>query len=104
MQFIYLLRPARPDLMAHHPSKKDEAIIDEHIRYTEELEHRGILLFAGRTTTEDEHAFAICVIDAASEPIARDVMNKDPAVWQGIMNGELYPFRVTMMPEGVARV
>ncbi|MBM3289444.1 MAG: hypothetical protein FJY92_04765 [Candidatus Hydrogenedentes bacterium] len=104
MQFIYVLRPARPELVSHHPTKKEEAIIEEHVRYLKELEHRGIVLLAGRTTNEDERTFGVCVFEAPSEPVARDIMNKDPAVWQGIMNAELFPFRVTMMAENLARV
>ena len=104
MQFIYVLRPARPELVAHHPSKREEAILEEHVRYLEELEHRGTVLLAGRTANEDEGTFGVCVFEAPNEAVARDIMNKDPAVWQGIMNGELFPFRVTMMAESAARV
>jgi uncharacterized protein YciI len=104
MQYIYVLRPTRPEMLSHHPTKREEAIIEEHFRYLEELNHRGVVVLAGRTTTEDEHAFGICVVEAMSEPVARDIMNKDPAVWQGIMNAELFPFRVTMMAESLARV
>lgn len=104
MQFIYILRPACPEIVSHHPTKKEEAIVDEHFRYLDELNRRGIVQLAGRTTTEDESTFSVCIFEAPSEPVARDIMNKDPAVWQGIMNGELYPFRVMMMAGSAACV
>ncbi len=103
MRFIYVLKPTRAEMALHHPTKQEEAVIDEHLRYQEELNRRGIVLLAGHTATEDNRTFAVCVIEAPSEPVARDIMNKDPAVWQGIMNAELFPFRVTMMAEGALR-
>ncbi|NUM55268.1 MAG: hypothetical protein HUU46_16605 [Candidatus Hydrogenedentes bacterium] len=99
MQYVYVLKPARAEIALHRPTPAEEAVIEEHFRYQEELNRRGIVLLAGHTTLEDERAFALCVIEAPSEPVARDIMNKDPAVWQGIMTGELFPFRVTMMAE-----
>lgn len=104
MQYLYLLRPTRPDFVSHRPSDKDEAILEEHLRYLEELEHRGIVVMAGHTTSEDAQSFELCAIEAASENAARDIMNKDPAVWRGIMTAELFPFRVTAMPSPHAHV
>ena len=97
MHYLYLLRPTRPELATHPPTDKDEAILEEHLRYLEELEHRGIVVMAGHTTSEDAQSFEVCATEAASESAARDIMNKDPAVWRGIMAAELFPFRVTAM-------
>ena len=99
MQYVYMLKPTRPEMVLHNPTKQEEAVIEEHFRYQEELNRRGVVRLAGHTTAEDDKTFALCVIEAPSETVARDIMNKDPAVWQGIMNAELFPFRVTMTAE-----
>lgn len=99
MQYVYVLKPVRAEMALHRPTQEEEAIVEEHLRYQEELNRRGVVLLAGHTTTEDDMAFAMCVIEAPSEPVARDIMNKDPAVWRGVMTGEIHPFRVTMLAE-----
>ncbi len=104
MHYLYILRPARPELVAFQLTDKDEAIMEAHLRYIEELEHRGVLLMAGHTTAEGVRTFEMCAFQAESESAARDIMNKDPAVWRGIMTGEVFPFRVTSMATSPAQV
>ncbi|MCC6153059.1 MAG: hypothetical protein IT367_04840 [Candidatus Hydrogenedentes bacterium] len=104
MHYLYILRPVRPELVAFQPSDEDEAILEEHLRYLEELEHRGVLLMAGHTTAEGVRTFEMCAFQAESEGAARDIMNKDPAVWRGIMTADLFPFKVTAMATPHAQV
>ncbi len=96
MQYVYITRLARKDT-SKGATKEEMRIVEEHFAYLEELKRRGVMLLAGRTTTDDEHTFGICVFEAASDAVARDIMNKDPAVWQNVMTAELHPFRVALM-------
>jgi uncharacterized protein YciI len=63
------------------------------------LTDKGIAIFVGRTLTTDERTFGITVFEAATEEKAREIMNNDPAVIQGVMRAELYPFRIVLMAD-----
>lgn len=93
MQFIYLLKPVQRG-QSGGLTKAEQTYLDEHVRYVEELARRGVVIVAGDTTCEID-TFTVVVIDAPSEAAARDIMHKDPAVWRGLMNPELHPFRLT---------
>jgi uncharacterized protein YciI len=54
------------------------------------------VLVAGRTTTEDAQAFGLVVFQAESQAAAEQLMNDDPAVRDGVMSAELFPFRVAL--------
>ena len=100
MQFVYILKPVRKDMASTGPNKVEEAVMVEHVRYVEELARRGMLVLAGQTNGDEDHTFGIAVFEAGSEACARDMMNKDPAVWRGVMTGELYPFRIAVKGNG----
>jgi len=97
MQFVYIVRAVRIEMVTKGPTPQESKVLDEHFAYLEELTKRGTALLVGRTTNNDEHTFGLCVLEAESEPAARELMNKDPAVWQNVMTAELYPFRVALM-------
>jgi uncharacterized protein len=37
------------------------------------------------------------VFHAANEAAAREIMNQDPAVRKGVMNAELFPFKIALI-------
>ncbi|MFA6243814.1 MAG: YciI family protein [Candidatus Hydrogenedentales bacterium] len=96
MQFIYIVRAVRVEMVTKKPTPVEARVLDEHFAYLQELARRGTALLVGRTTNNDENTFGLCVLEAESEPAARELMNKDPAVWQNVMTAELYPFRVAL--------
>jgi uncharacterized protein len=51
---------------------------------------------ACRTLTTDARTFGIVVFAAPSEEMAAELVHHDPAVQQGVMRAELFPFRVAL--------
>lgn len=92
-EFLYRLRPARPDMLEDGGTREEQAAVADHFAYLEGLHEEGMVRFVGRTTTEDERAFGIVVFDADDEASASEVMNADPCVERGVMRAILYPFR-----------
>jgi len=97
-QYVYRLRPARADMLAAGPTADEERIIGEHFAYLQDLHAQGVVSFVGRTLTTGPETFGLAVFAAADETAARAVMTADPAVAQGVMTAELFPFR-TVFPD-----
>jgi uncharacterized protein YciI len=47
-----------------------------------------------RKQNSDATTFGIAVFRAGSEDEARSIMNNDPAVKEGVIRAELYPYKV----------
>ena len=99
-QFLYRLQPTRPAMLAEGPTEREASVVAEHFAYLTRLRDEGTVLMAGRTLTEDEHAFGIVVLEAADEEAARGLMNDDPAVREGVMTAEVYPYRIALWSNG----
>lgn len=52
---------------------------------------------AGRTLNEDESQFGIVIFEDDSEQSAKQFMDEDPAISEGMMEGTLFPYRVALM-------
>jgi uncharacterized protein YciI len=57
----------------------------------------GKLILAGKTEGLDNKTFGIVIIEADSKKDAINLMKNDPAVLEGIMTSELYPYKVAIM-------
>jgi uncharacterized protein YciI len=95
-QFLYRIRPTRPDMLATGPTEREQRIVQAHFAHLQSLTAAGVVLVAGRTTTEDAQAFGLVVFQAESQAAAEQLMNDDPAVRDGVMSAELFPFRVAL--------
>jgi uncharacterized protein YciI len=95
-QFLYRLKPVRVAMLAEGPTDLEVSIIGEHFTYLEKLVGDGVVLMAGRTLNTDGCAFGIVVFVTSSEAEARALKNGDPAVKQGLMDAELFPFTVAL--------
>ena len=96
LQFLYRLQPTRIGMLTAGPTEHEANVVGEHFAYLSELTDRGTVLMAGRTLTADEHTFGIAVLVASTPAEAEAIMNNDPAVKQGVMRAELFPFRVAL--------
>ena len=54
------------------------------------------MLLAGRTQDDSPHTFGVAIFQAESEEAAQAIMNSDPAVRKGVMQAELFPFRIAL--------
>ena len=95
-QFLIVLRltPTYHDLK--NWTDKENRIVGEHFKKLQDLQKAGKLILAGRTTVEESRTMGLIVFEAASEEEARAVMVTDPAVSNGIMTAELFPYAVAL--------
>ncbi len=95
-QFLYRIQPTRPTMLRDGLTEREAAAVGAHFEYLKGLVAQGVVLMAGRTQTADEHAFGIVIFVAASEADATLVVQNDPAVKQGVMKAELFPYQVAL--------
>ncbi len=95
-QYLYRLHLTRPALLTDGPTAAEQATLGRHFAYLQELKASGSLILAGRTLTTGPETFGIAVFEAADETAARAIMNADPAVTEGLMTAELFPYRVAV--------
>jgi len=86
-------------MLTQGPTSDEERIVSEHFDYLKGLNEQDILILAGRTQNTDPSSFGIVIFRAPSEVAARQVVDNDPAVSQGVMRAELYPYRVALITE-----
>jgi uncharacterized protein YciI len=94
VEFLYKISPTRTGMVTEGPNDVEKAIIEQHFNYLKSLTNRGIVLVFGRTQNRDAGAFGIVIFRAGSNDEAHSIMNSDPAVKQGVMQAELYPYEV----------
>lgn len=95
-QYLYRIQPARADMLSSGPTPEEQRVVEEHFSYLQDLLNKGVVLTAGRTLTEDEHTFGIVLLEAESLACARLIMDNDPAVKEGVMLAELFPYRTAL--------
>jgi uncharacterized protein YciI len=88
-------------MLTQGPTPAEAALVAQHLAYLQNLAEQGIVVLAGRTQKADEWAFGIVIFRAVSEEAARAVMNNDPAVQNGVMRAELFPYRIAVMAKAV---
>jgi uncharacterized protein len=95
--FLYRLSLKRTALLTEGPSAAEQTTLGRHLGYLQDLAARGSLVLAGRTLTTGPETFGIAILAAESEEDARAIMRADPAVSEGLMTAELFPYRIAVM-------
>lgn len=96
-QFIYVLKLIPSLWNEKNWTEREEAIVERHFTKLQGLLIEGKLILAGKTNGLDEKTFGIVIFEADSEEEAKLTMENDPAVAEGIMKAELFPYRVALM-------
>lgn len=96
LQFLYRIKPVRLAMLLEGPTIEEDKAVALHFEYLKELEGKGTLILAGRTMNMDETCFGIVILWAGSEEEAKAIMDEDPALKAGVMEAELFPFRVAL--------
>jgi len=73
---------------------EEERVIAAHSEYLGKLTALGVVILYGRTQTADEDTFGLVILRSDSEASARQIMEDDPVVKEGVMRAKLYPYRV----------
>jgi len=95
-QYLYQLRPTAPDMLVRGVTQREQDVVEAHFAHLQGLLESGVLLTAGRTTTEDANTFGIVVLEAETEEAARQLMETDPAIVHGLMRAQLFPYRTAL--------
>ena len=95
-QFLYRIVPTRTEMLVCGPTEREMQVIDAHFAYLRQLADEGVVLMAGRTIDTGPATWGIVVFRAASLDEAETVMRADPAIAQGVMQCELFPYRVAV--------
>ncbi|HPF71048.1 MAG TPA: YciI family protein [Candidatus Krumholzibacteria bacterium] len=95
-QYMYVLKPVRPGMLAEGPTPAEERIVGEHFAHLQALVARGVVHLAARTLTTGPETMGICILTAADEAAARGYVQSDPAVAENVMTAELFPCRVAL--------
>ena len=96
LQFLYRIVPTRLEMLVSGPTEREIAIIDAHFAHLQKLSADGVVLMAGRTVDTGVATWGIVVFTAESPAQAEALMRSDPAVAQGVMSAELFPYRVAV--------
>lgn len=96
-QFLYRIQPTRPEMLSGESTPDEDRIVGEHFAYLKDLAAQGTVILAGRTLNTDPSSFGIIIFLAESEAAAETIVQNDPAVQQGVMNAELFPYRVAIL-------
>jgi uncharacterized protein YciI len=100
LQFVYRIVPTRAEMLVSGPTEREGQVVDAHFAHLQKLAADGVVLMAGRTVDTGPATWGIVVFRAASRAEAEAVMRSDPAIAQGVMHGELFPYRVAVWSEG----
>ena len=94
-QYLYKLKLKTQYLNNKNWTEKEEGIITQHFLKLKKYTEEGKVILAGRTLNED--GFGIVIFEAESEMSAKEFMENDPAISEGMMEGRLFPYRVALM-------
>jgi uncharacterized protein YciI len=93
-EWIYFLHAPREDFAATMTEAEQE-VFGRHFAHLQRLLANGTLVLAGPTLGPVNTGIA--VFRAPDESAAAAIMNADPAVAEGVVMGELRPFRVSLL-------
>ncbi|TQR17481.1 YciI family protein [Psychrobacillus soli] len=94
LQFLYQLKLIPSLLDQSSRTDKENSIVQHHFEVLQNLQEEGKLLLAGRTLNMDPMGIVILEVDTEEEAV--ELMNNDPAVKEGIMEAQLFPYRVAL--------
>ena len=96
-QYIYVLKLIERLLKTENWNKREEEIVEKHFKNLEKLLKEKVLVLAGKTEGLNEKTFGIVIIETYNKEEAESIMKNDPAVKEGIMTAELYPYKIALM-------
>ena len=99
-QYLYRIIPTRLEMLTEGPTDEEAEITAQHFVYLKQLVDEGVVILAGRTINAMERTFGIVIFNAESKDAAVQIMQQDPAVHGGVMDAELFPYRIALIAEG----
>ncbi|GIV34871.1 MAG: hypothetical protein KatS3mg031_2406 [Chitinophagales bacterium] len=99
LHFIYLLRLAPRFACQKNWNEETRHIVALHFEYLKNYCGEGTVILAGRTSLGSDDIFnqGIVMLELPSIEAARNFMDQDPAVREGVMIAQLFPFSIALM-------
>jgi len=97
--FAYRIRPTRIEMLSAGPTPAEADAVQRHYDHLRALTTAGTVVLAARSLTTDPTSFGLVVFHARDEAAAREMMERDPAIVEDVMQGELFPFRIALWGE-----
>ncbi|RIW33997.1 hypothetical protein D3H55_10395 [Bacillus salacetis] len=98
-QYLYKLQLTEKLTQDKNWTDKENAVVGRHFSYLQRMHEDRKLILAGKTKGLDEDTFGIVIFEAETEEEALSLMNGDPAVKEGIMTAELFPYQVAFVQD-----
>lgn len=95
-EYIYKLILMDRLFIAENWTNKDEEIIGRHFAHLQSLEQDNRLILAGKTAGLDRSTYGLVLFAAKDEQEAQSIMDKDPAITEGIMKGTLHEYNIAL--------
>lgn len=96
-QYIYMLRLVERLHDSAAWTERDNASVAAHFKRLQEATASRKVVLAGRTNEPLNVTFGIVIFEAATDAEARQFMESDPTVVDGVMRAELHPYSVALM-------
>lgn len=93
MQFLYVLRPSRIAMITEGATEREQEVVGRHFRHLQSLAAQGVVR---RMEDAGAETMGLVVFEAESADAAQRIMVSDPAVADGVMTANLYPYRVAV--------
>ena len=93
-EWIYFLHPPRNDFAATM-TDEERRVWGTHFERLQRLHADGVMILVGPTLGRTNTGIAI--FEAPDEDAARTIMEEDPVIAGGYAQGELRPFRVSLL-------
>lgn len=75
-------------------SPETGATMGKHFDYLKDLLEKKVLILAGPCLDRE---YGIAIFEAQDEEEAKEIMNNDPCISEGVMSGELHHFKVSLL-------
>ena len=93
-EWIYFIHPPRENFAATM-TDEEIAVWAEHFERFKRLLAEGVIVLVGPTLGPKNTGIAI--FEAPDEDAARQLMNEDPVIAGGYAEGELRPYRISLL-------
>lgn len=100
--FAFVYKVSNEDFRKSGPRPEDMPALQGHVKYLRTLAEQGTSLFSGHTLNSDESAFGLLVVRAESEAAARKIMEADPIIHAGLVQGTVIPFGIGTIGKDVS--
>ncbi len=99
-EYLYKLTPRKTDFI-DNITPEEEEILQQHYTYLEKLLESEELILAGPCL---DGTLGLVILRTSSYDRAKQLMEGDPAVLNGVMEASLHPYRVSLMQKKSLRI